>query len=372
MSGVHLADILNESLADYMQTHSLSYQQKRVCEHLMACRTGKLGYQRWACDTCEQIQEIGCSCRDRHCPRCQGLATKIWAEKQQGNLLPCNYFHVVFTLPHELNGLARYRPADVYNSLFRAAWETLSAFAQRKQHGQLGMTAVLHTWGQTLVQHIHLHCLIPAGSLKGEKWQGISKGYLYPVKALSAVFRGKMLSALNEKGLAYSELGIPKTWCVYSKACLKYSEQLIKYLARYTRKGMLHESRLVNNSNKVVLFTYRDSSNENKQRLMELSHAVFIQRYLSHVLPSGFMRIRHYGFLANACRVKKLVIIRTQCGSEARRLPTEGKEALCTSPPSWPCKCCQTGRVYLMSVLMVERCKGREDNWREGEAERTR
>ena len=236
MSTLHIADILNESLAEYTQTHVLSYQQKRVCEHLMACRTGKLGYQRWACDTCAEEQEIGCCCRDRHCPRCQGLVTQVWAEKQQQNLLPCNYFHVVFTLPHELNGVVRYRAADVYNSLFRAVWETLSAFAHRKHHGQLGMTAVLHTWGQTLVQHIHLHCLIPAGTLKEMKWQSIQKGYLYPVKALLRVFRGKMLSALSELGVNVKALNVPKKWCVYSKACLKYSEAGQLSCSLYTQR----------------------------------------------------------------------------------------------------------------------------------------
>ncbi|MCF2908298.1 transposase [Pseudoalteromonas sp. DL2-H2.2] len=372
MSHLHIADILNESLADYMQTHSLSYQQKRVCEHLMACRTGKLGYQRWACDSCAEVQEIGCSCRDRHCPRCQGLVTQVWAEKQQHNLLPCHYFHVVFTLPHELNELARYRSADVYNSLFRAAWATLSAFAHKKRHGQLGMTAVLHTWGQTLVQHIHLHCLIPAGSLMGDKWQGISKGYLYPVKALSAVFRGKMLSALSELGVNDKALNVPKKWCVYSKACLKYSERLVSYLARYTRKGMLHESRLVDSCDGQVRFTYRDSANGNKQRIMTLSHDAFIGRYLSHVLPRGFVRIRHYGFLANACRVKKRAMIRGQCGAVVKVSEEASNEERGTIPPSWQCKRCQTGRLYLISVLLADTSGERKENGQAGETVRTR
>nr|WP_286268886.1 IS91 family transposase [Thalassotalea hakodatensis] len=312
MSALHLADILNVSLGHYRQHHKMSYQQLRVCQHIQSCRTGQLGYQSWQCDNCGESQQLGCSCRDRHCPRCGGIATATWIQKQQENLLSCRYFHLVFTLPHELNIIAHYTPNVLYHCLFKAAWQTLNKFAKRKGHGQLGMTSVLHTWGQTLSQHIHLHCLIPAGTLNKTHWYEIEKGYLYPVKALSSVFRGKMLAALNESDSSLTKISTPTKWCVYSKACLTYSEKLVSYLARYTRKGVMSESRLVSMDTHSVSFRYRDYADNYREKVMTLSNDEFLRRYLQHVLPKGFMRIRHYGFLANACRKRKLALIRSQ------------------------------------------------------------
>ncbi|NNG44628.1 IS91 family transposase, partial [Pseudoalteromonas sp. NEC-BIFX-2020_002] len=271
MSGLHLADILNSGLGNYRQHHIMSYQQLRVCQHLQSCRTGQLGYQAWQCDNCSEVQQIGCSCRDRHCPRCQGMATAKWVQRQQEDLLPCRYFHLVFTLPHELNIIAHYNPNALYQCLFKASWQTLCKFAKRKRHGQLGMTSVLHTWGQNLSQHIHLHCLIPAGALKKSHWHEIEKGYLYPVKALSTVFRGKMLAALNECDSSFAKVSTPTKWCVYSKACLTYSEKLVSYLARYTRKGVMSESRLVSATEETVSFKYRDYADNNRDKVMTLS-----------------------------------------------------------------------------------------------------
>ena len=348
MSGLHLADILNSGLENYRQHHVMSYQQLRVCQHIQSCRTGKLGYQTWQCDNCGESQQIGCSCRDRHCPRCQGMATAKWAAKQQDNLLPCRYFHLVFTLPHELNIIAQYNPRVLYQCLFQSSWQTLVKFADRKGHGQLGMTSVLHTWGQNLGQHIHLHCLIPAGALSNAQWHDIEKGYLYPVKALSKVFRGKMLAALSEHERVLSEIpSTPMKWCVYSKACLTYSEQLVSYLARYTRKGVMSTSRLVSASEQAVSFTYRDYAEHNHKKVMTLSCDEFLRRYLTHVLPKGFMRIRHYGFLANACRQRTLRLIHQQIQpSQQTKTPKEKPSIIA----QWPCKLCNTGMLRLTGV----------------------
>ncbi|WP_029215831.1 IS91 family transposase [Pseudoalteromonas maricaloris] len=353
MSTLHLADILNSSLSNYRQNHTVSYQQLRVCQHLQSCRTGQLGYQTWQCDNCCESQQIGCSCRDRHCPRCQGMATTRWIQKQQENLLPCRYFHLVFTLPHELNVIAHYNPSTLYQCLFKAAWQTLSKFANRKGHGQLGMTSVLHTWGQNLSQHIHLHCLIPAGTLNKLQWNEIEKGYLYPVKALSTVFRGKMLAALNEFNTSFVKINTPAKWCVYSKACLAYSEKLVSYLARYTRKGVMSESRLVSANAQSVSFKYRDYADDNLDKVMTLSNDEFLRRYLQHVLPKGFMRIRHYGFLANACRKRKLALIRSQasCTCRAKR-PKTGENV--TLVPNWPCQHCKVGILRLIGVFKLD------------------
>ncbi|NLR17269.1 IS91 family transposase [Pseudoalteromonas peptidolytica] len=353
MSTLHLADILNSSLGHYRQHHIMSYQQQRVCQHLQSCRTGQLGYQTWQCDNCGESQQIGCSCRDRHCPRCQGMATARWIQKQQENLLPCRYFHLVFTLPHELNAIAHYNPSALYQCLFKAAWQTLSKFANRKGHGQLGMTSVLHTWGQNLSQHIHLHCLIPAGTLDKTQWNEIEKGYLYPVKALSTVFRGKMLAALSECNTSLMKVNTPTKWCVYSKACLAYSEKLVSYLARYTRKGVMSESRLVSANAQSVSFKYRDYADDNRDKVMTLSNDEFLRRYLQHVLPKGFMRIRHYGFLANACRKRKLALIRSQASCTCRvKRPKTGENV--TLIPNWACQHCKVGILRLIGVFKLD------------------
>nr|WP_143872789.1 IS91 family transposase [Catenovulum sediminis] len=352
MKPLHLADILNQGLADYQQTHKMSVQQKRVCDHIQSCRTGELGYQKWQCDQCGHQTEIGCSCRDRHCPRCQGTTTEDWVDKQSENLLPCSYFHLVFTLPHELNLIAQYNAKPLYQSLFKAVWQTLNKFANNRQHGQLGMTCVLHTWGQNLSQHIHLHCLIPAGSLSTkQQWQSVNKNYLYPVKALSTVFKGKMLAELKAQNVNLNSLNIPQKWCVYAKPCLSHSQQLLSYLARYTRKGVMSESRLVKHTTHSVSFKYKDYRDNNQNKVMTLDTEEFIRRYLQHILPKGLMRVRHYGFLANACRRRKVKLIKAQCKT--------GKP--CTTKPKsdkkmhWPCTECQVGELKLVSILLPSR-----------------
>lgn len=352
MKTIHLADILNQGLSHYQMTHKMSVQQKRVCAHIQSCRTGELGYQNWQCDQCGHQTQIGCSCRDRHCPRCQGQTTETWVEKQSESLLPCSYFHLVFTLPHELNLIAQYNPKPLYQSLFKAVWQTLNKFANNRKHGQLGMTCVLHTWGQNLSQHIHLHCLIPAGHLNSKQhWQAINKNYLYPVKALSRVFKGKMLAELKAQSVNLKGIGLPKKWCVYAKPCLSHSQQLLNYLARYTRKGMMSESRLVKHTSHSVSFKYKDYRDNNQNKVMTLDTAEFIRRYLQHILPKGLMRIRHYGFLANACRRRKVKSIKAQCktGTTDKVKPKPDKET------SWPCTECELGVLKLVNIVLPAR-----------------
>ncbi len=351
MSILHLADILSDGLADYQQCFRLSSQQRRVCEHILSCRTGRLGWQKWQCDSCGHEEDIGCSCRDRHCPRCQGHATQQWIDKQSAHLLPCPYFHLVFTLPHEFNVLAQYKPNVVYQSLFYSAWQTLKKFANNRRagSGQLGMTCVLHTWGQNLSQHIHLHCLVPAGTLNTmQNWQAINKSYLFPVKALSKVFKGKYLAALKSKGIDVKRIQVPTKWCVYSKGHIKSGENLVRYLARYTRKGALSESRLLSNTQSKVSFKYKDYR-DGKQKAMSLENVEFIRRYLQHVLPRGFMRIRHYGFLANACRKKKVEIIKSQQAQPIQVKQKESKE----TEVNWPCQACKKGTLKLIGLILT-------------------
>lgn len=355
---LHLADVLHQFLPEYKAQHALNYADEKICRHIEQCRTAKMGEQRWQCGDCLFEKVVYCSCRDRHCPRCQRKATQQWVEKQENNLIAGKYFHVVFTLPHELNVVTQYAPEMLYKSLFQAVWQTLSKFAQsrRKQSGQLGVTAVLHTWGQTLSQHIHLHCLIPGGLLnEQQQYRGITKGYLFPVKALSTVFRAKMLKALREH-----DVSIPNpdklmlmSWCVYSKRCMCQATTVIRYLGRYTRQGVLYESRLQKMDDKTVTFSYKDYRDEHKKKSMKLTGEEFIRRYLSHFLPKGFMRIRHFGFLANRCRRKKLAIVRLQLPKIKRaQVKTEAEQGKVVN--TWFCPQCKQGILMLSGIIKAK------------------
>jgi hypothetical protein len=351
---LHVAEVLHQFLPAYQQQHVLSHQQEKVCRHITHCRTGQLGMQQWQCGNCPFEKVVYCSCRDRHCPRCQGRQTQQWIEQQQANVLPCKYFHLVFTLPHELNVISQYAPEKLYKSLFQAVWATLSQFAisRKALKGQLGMTAVLHTWGQTLTQHIHLHCLIPGGAVDKEAhWRGVNKAYLFPVKALSTVFRAKMLVALRacEVIIPHAQALMRKAWCVYSKPCLCQPQTVIRYLGRYTKKGMLQESRLQGISESGVTFSYQDYADDNRYKQMTLSGEEFLRRYLSHVLPKGLMRVRHFGFLANCCRVKKLDIIRRQLPEVVEQ---KSEEETSNHATCWPCPTCKVGVLTLMSIAL--------------------
>lgn len=349
---LYLADVLQQFLPGYQQSHRLSMQQQKACQHILQCRTAALGQQLWECQQCHQQQLVYCSCRDRNCPRCQGQRTQQWIDTQAENLVQARYFHLVFTLPHELNVISHFAEESLYQCLFRAVWQTLSLFAlrHRKHAGQLGMTAVLHTWGQTLSQHIHLHCLIPGGMLSTTgRWQVIDKEYLFPVKALSTVFRAKMLAALRDAKIQIvtSEALMAKPWSVFSKACLCKPETVLRYLERYTRKGMLHESRLVQMNKHSVSFRYKDYQDGNQKKVMTVSGEEFIRRYLSHVLPKGLMRIRHFGWLSNKSRKEKLALIKAQEPKDA--LPRKKPEA--TTEPEWYCPHCKGGVLQLAGLL---------------------
>jgi len=353
-SQYHLADVLAVHLAQYRQQFSLNYQQQKVCKHIAICRTEKLGVQNWRCDHCDYQQLHYCSCRDRHCPRCQGQQTQAWIEQQQTHIINSPYFHLVFTLPHELNIIAHYNEKALYDALFQSVWQTLSKFAinRKSLRGQLGVTAVLHTWGQTLTQHIHLHCLIPGGVINSRNnWVSVDKPYLFPVKALSKVFRGKMLDALKARNitLPQSLTLMQKPWCVYSKSCLHHPSSVLKYLARYTRKGMLHESRLRSITSNAVQFDYKDYR-DSQNKVMTLTGVEFIRRYLLHVLPKGYMRIRHFGFLANACRRKKLKLINEQLPEIRDRVSAQNKGKQVQY--CWPCPKCHQGILQLNGLIL--------------------
>jgi len=299
-----------------------------------ACRTPALGGHLEACDHCGAVVLHYHSCRNRHCPRCQTLSKLRWVEARCAELLAIEeYFHVVFTLPHELNALAQGNPRLIYDLLFHCAAATLTEFAANPRWlgGELGISMVLHTWSQDLGQHLHVHCVVTGGALSPDRqrWIPAKTGFLFPVRALSRVFRGKYLEALSA-AFARAELSLAGStatlsdpehlatfvrqlrahdWVVYAKPPFAGPGQVIAYLGRYTHRIAISNDRLVSFHEGEVRFRFRDRRRHNRLKTMTLGAEEFIRRFLLHVLPRGFMRIRHYGLLANRCRANKL----TQC-----------------------------------------------------------
>lgn len=247
------------------------------------------------------------SCRNRHCPKCQGHLSHKWIEKREEALLNTRYFHVVFTLPEAINTLALAEPKTTYNALFKAAWATIKGFAANPKFlgAKTGMTAVLHTWGQTLSLHPHLHCIVPAGGItQSGKWKtSKSKGkYLFDVKEMRKVFRAKYVAALREHTTLNAPLRqalFAKKWVINAEAPFWGPKQVIAYLGRYTHKIAISNHRLLNITNDAVCFSYKDYRQNGKRKEMTLSHSEFIRRFALHILPKGFTRIRHYGIMAS-------------------------------------------------------------------------
>ena len=314
-----LADIFRSHGESYRRTHFLPASQRKVMRAVTVCRTQELGGHLKQCDTCGFEHPSYNSCRNRHCPKCQSLAKAKWLEKQNSELLPVGYFHLVFTLPHVLNGLILGNKKILFALLFKAVSETLLEFGQRRFGGTVGIIAVLHTWDQTLKDHFHLHCLVPAGALSFDhrRWICARKNFLFPVKALSRVFRGKFLDLLQrtcEKGkipAANNEIKASrqKSWVVYAKKPFGSPQTVLDYLGRYTHRVALSNDRILNVQNGRVTLSYTDRKDGDRKKALPLEAHEFIRRFLLHVLPDGFMRIRHFGFLAN--RSKKQTL--TQC-----------------------------------------------------------
>lgn len=356
--------VVSKFLPAYQQHHRLSPAQGKVCHRIGVCRTEALGGQLVHCDRCGFEQHRYHSCRNRHCPKCQHKASQQWCDQQLQQVLPVNYFHVIFTLPHTLNPWVQCHPETLYRCLFQSVWKTIKTFGHdpKRLNGKMGMTTVLHTWGQNLSQHVHLHCLIPAGalSLDQQHWHPAKSNYLFPVKALSRHFRGAMVSALRcaykngelhrlRSGEVDHKLNqlMQGEWVVYSKAYLKKAKTIVRYLSRYSHKMAISDARIKEIKDRQVTFHYKDYR-DNKNKLMQLEGDEFIRRFLLHVLPEGLMRIRHYGFLSNRSRKQKLDTIRACL--QMPEQPAQDEKALMTELPrlsDTPCPCpkCHTGHL---------------------------
>ena len=314
----------------FRQNHRLCRVQLQAMRAIEDCRTAVLGGHLYRCEECGSEKNVYNSCRNRHCPKCQSLDKERWLEKRRAELLPVPYFHVVFTLPEELNILALGNPEVIYDLLFHSASETLLEIAADPKHlgARLGILAILHTWGQTMVLHPHVHCIVPGGgpSLDGESWMAAAERFLLPVRVLAAVFRGKCLAGLKQlyqegrlsltggaeklrdpfEFLNLLDRLYKKSWWVYSKPPFGGPEQVLEYLARYTHRVALSNHRLVRLADGKVTFTYKDYSQNGRRREMTLPAEEFIRRFLLHILPHRFVRIRYYGLFANRHRQQQL------------------------------------------------------------------
>jgi predicted Zn-ribbon and HTH transcriptional regulator len=319
--GVELADIFRAYGESYRRDHPLPVSHLKVMQAVERCRTTALGGHIERCDSCGFERPAYNSCRNRHCPKCQSLAKVKWLDKQKSEILPVGYFHLVFTLPHELNGLILTNKKILLSHLFKAVGETLVEFGHTRLGGQIGFITVLHTWNQTLLDHFHLHCLVPAGALSCDqkRWSPARKNFLFPVKALSVVFCGKFLdllkSAFAQNKLLFvgqtASLADPvafkvlinalrkKSWVVYAKKPFGSPVQVLDYLGRYTHRVALSNDRILSAYNGEVTFSYRDRKDQDRKKTIPLDAHEFIRRFLLHVIPKGFVRVRHFGFLAN-------------------------------------------------------------------------
>jgi hypothetical protein len=343
-----VADIFRAYGEAYRSAHQLTSLQLKIMRDIERCRTAELGGHLERCDDgdCGFERPAYNSCLNRHCPKCQTVTKARWLEARRAELLPVGYFHLVFTLPHELNPLALVNKKAVYGLLFQAAAATLQDFAADPKHlgGTTGFTAILHTWDQQLRTHIHLHCVVPGGALSpdGSRWIKARKHFLFPVKALSKVFRGKFVEGLKklfhkEKLSLQGKLEILSTpeglsaffenlyahkWVVYSKKPFGGPEKVLDYLGRYTHRIAIANHRLVHVQNGKVTFKYRDRKHGNQLKECTLSADEFIRRFLHHSVPKGFFRIRHFGFLANKTK-KRLLAQCRRCLGLSPKPPVE-------------------------------------------------
>jgi hypothetical protein len=380
-----VGDIVRRYGPAYRAAHRCSVPQRRVLRDLARCRTAALGGHLEACATCGTTRPVYNSCRNRHCPKCQSLAQATWRDAQQARLLPIPYFHVVFTLPHALNALIRANQRDLYAALFQAAVATLRTFAHDPKHlgAEIGVTAVLHTWSQTLTDHIHLHCIVTGGglTLDGTRWQRSKyRRFLFPVRALATVFRGKYLAhlaaAARQQTLTFAgqsaTLREPDAWqallgrlhatpwYVYAKAPLAGPRPVLNYLARYTRRIAISNERIRAVEHDQVHVQYKDYKAGSASKELRVTAPEFLRRLLLHALPRGFVRVRHYGVLANRHRADHLARCRTLLGVEAPRDPvaatlsTAGRILQLTGVDILRCPVCGEGPMQRAEQLIPD------------------
>jgi hypothetical protein len=382
-AGLEVADVFRRYGEAYRRVHDahLGRVERRVMSAVELCRTAARGGHTEACAECGLVRCAYNSCRNRHCPKCQGQARAEWLAARQAEVLPVPYFHVVFTLPAPVAEIAFHNKATVYAILFRTAAETLRTIAADPRHlgAEIGLLAVLHTWGQNLHHHPHVHCVVPGGgpSLDGTRWVACRPGFFLPVRALSRLFRRLFLDELHA-AFAASELGFfgelaalarPAAfarrlrdlrrveWVVYAKPPFGGPEQVLAYLGRYAHRVAIANSRLVGVADTGVAFRWKDYRHHGKAKVMTLAADEFIRRFLLHTLPDGFHRIRHYGFLANRQRAAKLALCRRLLDARSQEPPAEQVQDALPSHRPDRCPTCGGAMVRLGVLARSAPCR---------------
>ena len=370
---LQLADVLEAALGSDQASSRLPRHHWKILNAILSCRTERLGGHLYRCQECGRDHFVAHSCRNRRCPRCQRAQADQWLEKQRQSLLPVPYYHLVFTLPHLLNPLIAQNQRALYKLLFAAASTTLLEFGRHRFKAQIGVTAVLHTWSQTLLDHYHLHCVVTGGGLclNGEGWQSASEHYLFAVRALSAVFRARFrdglqalhgagqlafhgsLTALEDKR-EFDQLlarACAKEWIVYAKKPFAGPQAVLSYLARYTHRVAIGESRLLALDQKAgsVTFSYKDYADRSRRTKMTLTAVEFLRRFALHLLPERFVKIRHYGLLGNRQRAAKVAAARAQL-ADAKN-PGFSSSTVSGQSPARTCPHCGSDQMFLIARL---------------------
>ena len=392
--GVEVADIFRHYGPEYRTGHLMLRDHLRVMRAIEVCRTAELGGHVDECDTCGTIRISYNSCRNRHCPKCQFLRKEQWIEARKEDLLPIPYFHVVFTIPEELNPLALRNRRTLYGILFRSVSETLMELGRDPKHlgAQIGFISILHTWGQNLMEHPHIHCIVTGGGLSsdGQRWVASRNGFFLPVKVMSRLFRGKFLDSL-QRSYESGALALPgsvailqeaesfreflsglyrKEWVVYCKPPFKDAEGVLQYLGRYTHRVAISNHRILKLEDGKVSFLWRDYSDGNRNKIMTLDADEFIRRFLLHVLPARFVKIRYYGLLGSRNRKATLIKCRELLGVCSEPITDTGfPEPEGQGIPSWQellfrvsgidlskCPSCREGRMRPKEILWPIRC----------------
>ena len=390
---LEVADVFREHGEEFLEASGkhLSSDQRRVLRDISQCRTAALGGHRLECDDCGHEEISYNSCRNRHCPKCQASARAEWLDQEAELLLEAEYFHVVFTLPAALGPLALQNKRSLYGALFKTAAETLSTIARDPKHlgAEVGFLMVLHTWGQNLLHHPHVHTVVPGGGISpdGTRWISSRKGFFVSVRVLSRLFRGKFMAALERlrrKGtlvLAGDLAALKESarwtalleslkkveWVVHAKPPFGGPRRVLKYLSRYTHRVAISNGRLVALKDGKVSFRWKDYAHGSEEKTMTLEATEFIRRFLLHVLPRGFVRIRHYGFLSNRMRKKKLALTRsllevekppTALEGEAEA-PSDGHDQDSKPDCGRLCPSCKKGRLVCLEDLKPQKIQAR-------------
>lgn len=370
-----VAHIIEQFNSTYHSLYCPSPYISKTMQALLDCRTDKLGGHIDVCTNCKHTRISYNSCRNRHCPKCQATNRERWIEHHSKKLLSVKYFHVVFTMPHQMNGLCIGYPQLLYNLLFEAAWKTMDGFFQNKDHlgADSGMISILHTWGQQLMLHPHLHCIVPGGGInqqggwKNTKSQG---NYLFPIQQVKKVFRAKFVCGLrklirqckvNDQGKKFMDDLFKKEWVIYAKRPFHNSKGVMEYIGRYSHKVAISNHRILSISNQEVSFSYKDYRSEGNKKIMTLAGEEFLRRFALHILPKAFVKIRHFGILS-ARSVNRLHEIKCKMNGQeiSERIKPEKKnwKQVCKDKLNFDpdlCPCCKKGQMITKENLVKPR-----------------